>query len=55
MAPSRCCYLPLGFVGFLGGGIVSTVVVFGRRFASSIGINSPVFESLPRLLTMCCS
>ena len=37
-------YLPLGLVGFvgvgfLGGGITSTSVSFGRRFASSIGMN----------------
>ncbi len=29
-------------------GIRSTVVVFGRLAASFTGMNSPVFESLPR-------
>lgn len=41
-------YLPF----FFGGGvlIVSTTVVFGRRFASSTGMNSPDFASRPIFL-----
>lgn len=46
-------YLPLGFAGgFDGFGIVSTVVVLGRRSASLIGMNLPEPESRPRLFTI---
>ena len=48
----KAYFLLVGFVGFLGFGKVSTTVVFGRRFASLTGMNSPVLASLPILRSL---